>query len=226
MTMLEPTTTITDFILAALSFYYGHMLYRFHARSGNKDALNRRYDEFWGIFFLFLGIGSLLGGVAHGFINLKGSYPVLVKAWPFTVMNLGFASFYLLLIIALEYFPRQRGILSFIAYFKMLAFFLLMYGYPKKYFGDFDNVSFKLVLFDYGPVLFLLLIMNLWDFIKTKSSAAKLMCMSVLVSIIGSCVQASGYTIHPQFNHNDLYHVISMFSLYLMYKAVTLKQLN
>lgn len=226
MTMLEPTTTITNLILAGLSFYFGHMLYRFHANGGGRNALDKRYNQFWGIVFLFMGIGSLLGALAHGFPHLKGSYPIIAKAWPFTVMNLGMASFYLLLAIAMEYFPRQRNFIFFIAYLKMLAFLLLMFGYPKPYFGDFMNISFNLVLVDYGPVMLLLLFTNLWDFIKTKDIAARTMVFAVIVTIIGSAAQALKIKIHPQFNHNDLYHVISMLAIYLMYKAVTLKRIG
>jgi hypothetical protein len=226
MTMLEPTTTITDLILALMSFYFGHMLYRVHSKVYNRDSIDKRYHQFWGIFFLFLGISSLLGAIAHGFPHMAKQYPMIVKAWPFTVMNLGMASFYLFLTIAMEYFPRRRNILFFIAYIKMLVFLLLMFGYPKKYFGDFLNVSFALVLFDYGPILLLLLIMNTWEYIKTKKVAARTMMMAVLICLIATAVQISKFALHPQFNHNDLYHVISMISIYYMYRAVTLKKIG
>lgn len=226
MTILEPTTTMTDFILAAMAFYFGHMCYRVHAKSNDLSGLDKRYQQFWGVTFLFLGIASLLGGIAHGFIHLKGSYPMLIKAWPFTVMNMGMASFYLLLTVAMEYFPRRRNGLFFFAYIKMLAFLLLMFGYPKAYFGPFLNVSFKLVLFDYGPILLLLLIMNAREYLQTKNLASKTMAISVVISILGSVVQMSGFTIHKHFNHNDLYHVINMVAMVLMYKAVKLKRIS
>ncbi len=225
ISIAEPTTAITDFILSGMSFYFGHMLYWNPKKFGKDNSYDKRYSQFWGIVYLFLGMASLLGGLAHGFPHMKGEFPMLAKAWPFTVMCLGMVSFYMLLALAMEYFQRQRNIIFLLAYFKIMVFLMLMFGYPQKYFGEFQNVSFNLVIFDYLPVLLLLLLMNSIEFAKTKNHAAKMMVIGILVSIAGTLVQMSGFGFHLHFNHNDIYHVIQMVAIYLMYKAVTLKKL-
>ena len=116
-------------------------------------------------------MASLLGAIAHGVPHMAGDYPMLRGAWPFTVMSMGMVSFYMLLTIAMEYFPRKRNIIFFLAYFKVMAFLMLMFGYPKKYFGEFQNVSFNLVILDYAPIMLLLLGMNIKDIIQKKSPA-------------------------------------------------------
>lgn len=225
ITILEPTTTITDFILAGMSFYFGHMLYWHPKKFGKDNSYDKRYSQFWALSFLFLGIGALLGGISHGFAHLKGEFALLDRAWPFTVMSIAMASFYLFLTIAMEYFPRYRNILFILAYFKIMAFLLLMFGYPKKYFGEFQTVSFNLVILDYAPVMLLLLGMNAWEFLKKKLQAAKLMTIGIVLSILGTLIQMSGFGFHQHFNHNDIYHVFQMVAIYLMYKSVTLKKI-
>lgn len=225
--MLEPVTTLTDLILALMSFYFGHMLFYVHSKAG-RASNNKRFKQFWAIAFLFLGASSFLGALAHGFPYLEIQFPALGKAWPFTVMCMGVMSFYLLLALAIEYFSRWRTAIFFLAYFKMMIFFLLMIGYPQKYFGDLKDVSFSLVIYDYAPVLILLLIMNTIDFVKSEKDsirkiAAKTMVLGLLLSIGGTLVQVSGFGLAKNFNHNDIYHVIQMGAIYLMYKAVRLK---
>lgn len=228
--MLEPVTTLTDIILALISFYFGHMLFYVHSKT-NKTSNNKRFTQFWAIAFLFLGASSFLGALSHGFPYLEIQFPILGKAWPLTVMCMGIMSFYLLLALALEYFSRWRTLIFFLAYFKMMAFFLLMIGYPQKYFGDLKDVSFSLVIYDYAPILILLLIMNTVDFIKSernsaRKTAAKTMMLGLLLSIAGTMIQVSGFSLAKNFNHNDIYHVIQMGAIYLMYKAVTLKKVS
>ena len=133
----------------------------------------------------------------------------------------------------MEYFPRKRNIIFILAYLKVLAFLMLMFGYPKKYFGEFQNISFNLVIFDYLPVILLLLLMNSMEFVKTrnqaaktKKPAAKTMMIGILISIAGTLVQMSGFGFHQHFNHNDIYHVIQMVAIYMIFKAVTLKRLH
>jgi hypothetical protein len=224
VTILEPTTTFTDLILAFMSFYFGHKL--FHA----KKSPDKRFKQFWALAFLFLGLSSFMGALAHGFPFLKTQFSIVAQAWPLTVMCMGIMSFYLLLALATEYFPRWRNAIFFLAYFKMMAFFLLMFGYPKKYFGPPEDVSFGLVIFDYAPVLILLLTMNVIDFIKSdknslKKMTAKTMVTGLVLSIMGTFVQVSGFGLAKNFNHNDIYHVIQMVAIYLMYRAVTLKRI-
>ncbi len=225
ITILEPTTTITDFILAGMSFYFGHVLYWHHQKLGKNNSFDKRYSQYWAMTFLFLGLGSFLGGVSHGFAYLKAEHTLMIATWPFTVLSIAMASFYLFLATSLEYFPSVRKWLFILGYLKLMAFMLLMFGYPKEYFGEFQNVSFSLVILDYAPVMLWLLTMNMWEFIKKKSKPAKIMITGILLSVIGTGIQMSGFGFHKHFNHNDIYHVIQMAAIYLMFKSVTLKKL-
>lgn len=225
ITILEPTTAITDFILAGMSFYFGHVLYWHHQKLGKNNSFDKRYSQYWAMAFLFLGMGSFLGGLSHGFAYLKDQYTFLTAAWPFTVLSIAMASFYLFLAISLEYFPNQRRWLYMLGYCKFMVLMLLLFGYPKPYFGEFKTVSFNLVILDYAPVMLWLLAMNAWEFIHKKAKPAKVMVIGILTSIVGTMVQMSGFGFHEHFNHNDIYHVFQMVAIYLMFKSVTIKKL-
>jgi hypothetical protein len=41
----------------------------------------------------------------------------------------------------------------------------------------------------------------------------------VMVSFAAAGVQQSGFALHQHFNHNDLYHVIQMAGVYLLYRG-------
>jgi hypothetical protein len=43
------------------------------------------------------------------------------------------------------------------------------------------------------------------------------MLAGVGVSVIAGLVQASGFALHEQFNHNDLYHLIQIAGVLLLY---------
>ena len=45
------------------------------------------------------------------------------------------------------------------------------------------------------------------------------MISGVSVTLLGYVVQHSGLSVHRHFNHNDLYHVIQMAGLWLLYRG-------
>ena len=65
LTVTEPFTWITNWMVAAASFYFGHMLY--HKKNSDTQM------KFWAMFFLFMGLASITGGTAHGYIMYVGN---------------------------------------------------------------------------------------------------------------------------------------------------------
>ncbi len=43
--------------------------------------------------------------------------------------------------------------------------------------------------------------------------------LGLIITLARAAVQQSGFTIHKQFNHNDLYHVIQMAGIWYIYKG-------
>jgi trimethylamine:corrinoid methyltransferase-like protein len=72
--------------------------------------------------------------------------------------------------------------------------------------------AFLYVVIDTGIAFLVVAALHLW-----KWNGA--MLAGVAVSIVGALVQASGFTLHEHFNHNDLYHVIQIAALVLLYRG-------
>ena len=81
MTISEPMTLITDYLLAAVTAWLCFLLFRHHAGQASR--------KLWALAFAALAIGALLGGTWHGFLQ----HDLLWKA---TLLSLGGASFAML----------------------------------------------------------------------------------------------------------------------------------
>lgn len=86
MTVTEPMTMITDYLLALACAVFAVMTFRMH---GSHPAM-----VFWILAFAFGAIAALLGGTHHGFkMNLS---PGTGKAlWDFTMITIGASTAFL-----------------------------------------------------------------------------------------------------------------------------------
>ena len=113
--------------------------------------------------------------------------------WKATVMSVGVASFFLL-----AGTHRRLGI---VAAIKLVIYLSWMITHD----------DFVYVIADYGLTLLVVAIVH---------PAKKWVLGSIAVSIIGALVQQSRVTIDPKwFDYNDLYHVIQIVALWMLYRA-------
>jgi len=70
--------------------------------------------------------------------------------------------------------------------------------------------EFIYVVLDTGSALLVIAALHLWKWNGP-------MLAGVGVSVIAGLVQASGFALHEQFNHNDLYHLIQIAGVLLLY---------
>jgi hypothetical protein len=163
MTINEPLTLITDYILSLASLVFGVLLWR-------------RNNRLWALGFFFTALGSFLGGTYHGFGGMA--------VWIATVYAIGIASLLFL-------WPFQRVVAIFL--------FIVYAAWMTVHYAD-----FKWVIADYGITMLLL----------TFLLRSKWMTAFLLVSIAGAVVQQM-----PIPFHNDIYHAIQLFGLWLLYRA-------
>ena len=57
---------------------------------------------------------------------------------------------------------------------------------------------------------------------QRESTSLRWLLSGVAVSIVGHGIQQSGIVLHRHLNHNDLYHIIQMVTLFLFYRGVRL----
>jgi hypothetical protein len=155
-----------------------------------------RVQRLWALAFVFTAAGSFFGGTYHGFVT--GIAPMAaVVLWKLTVFSIGLASFFLL--------AGNGRVLVPIAIVKLVVYLSWMIVHD----------DFVYVIADYGLTL---LIVGLVQLVRRGRSTPWVLG-SIVVSVIGALVQQSGFALHRHFNHNDLYHLIQLVALWLLYRG-------
>lgn len=190
MTVHEPMTLATDYILAIASSIFAMRLWRVH--------------RLWALAFLFTACGSFFGGTSHGFA------PVLervarVALWKATVFSIGLASFFLLLGIARRRPPGRWNVLVPFAVIKLVIYLSWMITHD----------GFVWVIADYGLTLLIVGALVLMP----RDRDTLWILDSIALSIVGALIQMSRVSLHTHFNYNDLYHVIQVVALWFLYRG-------
>lgn len=149
-----------------------------------------RVHRMWALAFLFTAAGSFFGGMHHGFAPHLTPIESLLL-WKATVFSIGIASFFLL--------AGSNRRLAIVAVVKLVVYLSWMITHD----------DFTYVILDYGLTLLIVGMV-----VRTRWVIA-----SITVSVIGALVQQSGFALHRHFNHNDLYHVIQLVALWLLYRG-------
>lgn len=149
-----------------------------------------RTQRMWALAFAFTALGSFLGGTYHGLLHS----PAL---WKGVVFSIGIASFFLL--------AGSGRAFAVIATIKLVAYCSWMIAHD----------GFEWVIADYGITLLLVGIAAL----LRRDGSSSWIWGSIALSVVGALVQRSGFALHRHFNHNDLYHVIQLAALWLLYRG-------
>lgn len=161
-----------------------------------KNAQLQKSRKFWVLAFAALALGAFLGGTWHGFFN----NPLLWKA---TLLSVGVASFGMVAGSACAALPKvQRQMLIVLAAMKLALFSAWMLFHDE----------FIFVVIDTGVAFAVVALLHLW-----KLNGWIL--AGVAVSVVAALAQASGFALHQHFNHNDLYHVIQIAAMTLLYRG-------
>jgi hypothetical protein len=87
-------------------------------------------------------------------------------------------------------------------------------------FWAFTNPSFLVAIADYLPVLLFILIAELFVWKIYGSKESKYLVTGIVVLLLGAAAQQMGIGINQYFNHNDVYHVVTLVGLYLLYLGI------
>ena len=196
-------TMITDYLLGVWTLYLAFKLTREGIRLEQRSVL------IWGASFAATGIAALIGGTSHGFALYFGDVTKTV-IWASTLYAIGFTSFFLLsaVIIATIKNPIRKWLIAAVGV-KFILFAVWIVS-PSE---------FKYVIYDYVPAMIGVLTVQVYGKYSRGDKSAVWIISGILVSIGGAAVQQSGFTLHEHFNNNDLYHVIQMGAMYLLYKG-------
>jgi hypothetical protein len=199
MTIAEPMTLLTDYVLAGVTGLFAWRLFRARSHEASRAS--------WALAFAALASAAALGGSYHGFAPMlpAGIHDLLWKA---TVQAAGIASFAMLVgsAIAMTTALARRSLVVFAA-----AKLLFYSGWMLV------NDAFIYVVADSGIAMAMVGTLHGWSAARRRDTASGFIVGAVLVSLLAAAVQAGGFAIHRHFNHNDLYHVIQIGAAALFY---------
>jgi hypothetical protein len=161
-----------------------------------KRRAAERSRRWWSHAFVALALGAFLGGTWHGFARNDW-------LWKATLFTVGIAGSAMMIATAFATLPaRARATVIGVA----AAMLLLYSGWVMV------DDRFIVVVADTAIAFALVAALHLW-----KWNGAIL--AGVAVSLVAALVQASGFALHPHFNHNDLYHVIQIGAMLFFYRG-------
>ena len=199
----EPMTMLTDYALAAVSLLFAVLLFR----------VNRRQRQIsvwlWISALSITAAAAIVGGAYHGF-TFYLSEATARMLWKATVYLIGLGSLFMLsgTIVASVSCPLREWLLAatvakFVVYAVWMAF----------------HDEFRYVVYDYAPAMLGVLFLQIYAAYARGDESAKWFVAGVLVSFAAAGIQQSGFSLHRNFNHNDLYHCIEMGAVYLFYRG-------
>jgi hypothetical protein len=203
VTISEPTTLITDYLLGTLAELCGVLLL--------KQNMSRRQASirWWALALFASAIASYVGGTYHGFQHAMDPL-VAAILWKVTTISMGVASFLLLTAaISAGFTGQDRRWLIAGAALKLAIYVGWMLGHDE----------FRFVIYEYGSTLAILLLLVVAERTHGVAGHRAYIASGILVSIAAAAVQQSGVRLHQHFNHNDLMHVIQMGGVWLLFKG-------
>jgi hypothetical protein len=198
MPIAEPTTMLTDYLLAVLGVILASWL------GGRARPLPARL---WAAAFVAIALAAGVGGTLHGW-GPALALSTRAGLWNLVYAAIGLGNFFMLAGLLFTVVPRRvwplvLGVLA----LRLLAYVVFTMA------ADFRYVMYDLVL-----TLSVLLGTALYGLARGEPSAPFVLS-GVLLSLLGAFFQTEGVDLHPRFNHNDLFHVLEMGALYLFARA-------
>ena len=195
-------TLVTDYLLGILCAVLAFRI-RQHGREANRDH--------WATALAASGVAAFLGGTLHGFLPWFSDSPAALL-WKATLLSIGIASFSATVATAREHIgPPWRHPVRAVAGLKLACYaaFVLV------------TDTFLVAILDYSVAFLFIAGVHGRAWFRYRDSGARWVVAAVAVSFVAAGIQAAGIAPHQHFNHNDLYHVVQMVGMWLLYKGAS-----
>jgi hypothetical protein len=81
------------------------------------------------------------------------------------------------------------------------------------------NDDLRMVVYDAALTMLVIIVLTTWGAWARRNASATWILAGVLVSMLAALFEQGRVSIHPQFSHDDLYHVVQMGAMYLLYRG-------
>ncbi len=206
--MNEPTTVLTDYLVAGFAVVFLARLFRMYRETRSISVL------FWGLAFGAVALGAVLGGTFHGTRGRWGT-PVEEGLWLATLVALLAVSFLLLMAVIFSSLEGTwRRVAVSVAAGKAVLFLLWILDDPR----------FLVAICDYGSSMAGASVLAAFRLGGGWKKPGRWILSAVAVSALGATVQALKWAPHPSFNHNDVFHVIQLGANWLFFRGALLSR--
>lgn len=198
ITISEPVTMLTDFVLAGFCLYYYFRL--------KNIAVSDPAKKYFSYYFLIMAIGTFLGGLlGHGlqpYLGMPGKYP----SWIATILTMSY-----LLLASVELLPNgnknQKS--KFLWLTIILAVLFLSLALYNKHFSYviYHNIAAAVVMI---PIFIYL-------YIKFKMKGTDWILFSFIISTSIPYFQINRIGFNKWFTYHDVCHTIMLVGLSLLF---------
>ena len=198
MLLAEPMTMATDYVLALLGLWLGRQLWTLGEVGDPRRG--------WAAALWAMALAAFLGGSSHGFAPMLSEAAQAV-IWRATLVVLGGAA---VLLVHATLRTLRGGVgwtwflgVEFLCYSAWICFL---------------DSDFRYAVIQYGTALLVVLIGHL-VLASRRWPGALTVVGGIAISFVAAWIQQAGISLHPHFNHNDLYHVVQMVGLFVLYRG-------
>lgn len=204
MTLLEPDVALTDFGLAVECACLAAWLQR-------RIPARSRLRTWFVIFFAALGIGAVLGGIAHGFLPDTRS-TIYHAVWSATLLAIGITALSSWAVAArLLFSGRAETRVSLLAGLLFGVYVATVLGLSQ---------SFAVAIVYYVPSAVFLLFAFVLVYRRRRRTNLLAGIAGLALSFAAAAIQLSGVAILSLgLSHNALYHLVQAVALLLIFPA-------
>lgn len=203
MTLHEPATTLTDYLLAVECAWFVGALARRLTPGFMRSAFL--------VLFSSVAAASLFGGTVHGFFPDAESTTSRVL-WTATMLAIGITAAAMFAVgTRLGFGAETTRKLT-----PVLTAGLAAYAGVTL----FVSQGFVVAITAYLAAAFFLLAVFLGDWLRRRSPGAAAGILGIVLTLLAALAQQSGVALHPvHFDHNAVYHLIQAVALYLLFRS-------
>jgi len=200
--MEVPTTLITHYALAALTGYFAWTLAR--AARGLPDIA----PQLWAGAFVAVSLCAITGGTSEGFASQLD--PSVALALSRATLCLAGAASFLFLCAIVHAFTAGRLCSALL----MLA--TAKFAFLAMWIAGHDDLRY--VIYDTVATVIPVLALSAWGG-WSRREAAPWVLAGILALLVAALVQQGRIALHPQFDHSNLFRVIQMVAMYVLFRA-------
>ena len=201
----EPMTVFTDLLIVFFSIWFGRIVQMWFT-----VKLMEVHFHFSNYFF-FIALTASFGAIFH---SLNPAYDSIRNVlWKITMLSMAVSIFTLILGTLYYWLPFDK-----VQWVKWIIFVLIV---PIILWFYVDTQLMNAVKLYIPSALFVVIIMA-YGWLGKGDEGAALLMAGLLVNLFGASFLVTKIGFHQHFNHNDIFHIIQIGGLVLMYRGVML----